>query len=307
MNEPEQKLKSYKFYLCDVFTRRRFEGNQLAVLPQAEGLTTAQMQQIAREFNFSETAFVFPPTQGNTKHVRIFTPRVEVPFAGHPNIGTAFVLAHSGELGDYEPGKKIVFEEKAGLVPITLSNTQGDRLYCELQAPQSLSLGKTVPVIVIEKALSLPHGSVSVAVHLPQLASVGLPFVIAELKDLSTLEAVRVNINGFEEIAELDIPPDLFVYVRSDDEYYIRSRMFAPFDGVEEDPATGSANCALAGLLALHDEQTEGRIELNITQGIEMGRASFLQARVEKSAGEITGIWIGGECVLVGEGQLYVD
>jgi trans-2,3-dihydro-3-hydroxyanthranilate isomerase len=300
-------LKSYKFYLCDVFTRQRFGGNQLAVLPQADGLTTARMQQIAREFNFSESTFVFPPDHGNTRHVRIFTPRVEVPFAGHPNIGTAFVLAQSGELGDYEPGNKIVFEEQAGLVPLTLSKTGPDQLYCELQAPQPLSLGKTVPVKIMEKALSLPQDSISVAVHLPQVASVGLPFVIAELKDLSTLEAARINTSGFEEIAEMDITPDLFIYVRSQDEFDIRARMFAPFDGVEEDPATGSANCALMGLLALHDEQAEGTMELNIAQGIEMGRPSFLQARAEKNAGETTGIWIGGECVLVAEGQIYVD
>ena len=144
-----------QYYTCDVFTDKRFGGNQLAVLTDARGLTDKQMQQIAREFNYSESTFIFPPEKGNTKKVRIFTPATEVPFAGHPNIGTAFVLATIGELGEFEKTTEIVFEEKAGLVPITVNRLKDGKIWCELKAPQSLSFGPTVPVETVAKALSL--------------------------------------------------------------------------------------------------------------------------------------------------------
>ena len=126
----------YKFYTCDVFTDTRFGGNPLAVLPNAEGLSPRQMQQIAREFNYSETTFVFPAEAGNTRKVHIFTATTEVPFAGHPNIGTAFVLASTGELGAVGEETDIVFEEKAGLVPIKIRKVSG-LVHCELKGPRS--------------------------------------------------------------------------------------------------------------------------------------------------------------------------
>ena len=121
----------YRYFICDVFTATRFGGNQLAVLPAAAGLSDRRMQQIAREFNFSETTFVLPPEQGHTRRVRIFTPAAEVPFAGHPNVGTAFVLATLGELGPLDQPTRITFEEKAGLVPITVERRDG-LIRCEL-------------------------------------------------------------------------------------------------------------------------------------------------------------------------------
>src|SRR6478672_3256172 len=131
----------YRYYICDVFTDTRFGGNQLAVLPQADGLSADQMQQITREFNFAETAFVFPPKAGHTRHVRIFTPAREIPFAGHPNVGTAFVLATVGELGDLKSSFDVAFEEEAGLVSVSIHVSEGKIGSCELAAPQSLSLG----------------------------------------------------------------------------------------------------------------------------------------------------------------------
>jgi len=121
-----------------VFTDRRFGGNQLAVLPEAQGLTAAQMQQVAQEFNFSETSFVFPSEAGQTRHVRIFTPRIEVPFAGHPNIGTAYTLAITGHFGEFD-STKVTFEEQAGLVNITIQRRDNNSLWCELAAPEALS------------------------------------------------------------------------------------------------------------------------------------------------------------------------
>ena len=134
----------YKYYICDVFTKKRFGGNPLAVLPDASGLTDKQMQQIAREFNFSESTFVFPPENGNTRKVRIFTPSTEVPFAGHPNIGTAFVLASLGIIEEFYETTEIVFEEKAGLVPIFLRKLDDGSFWCELQAPEKISIGKKI-------------------------------------------------------------------------------------------------------------------------------------------------------------------
>src|SRR5215475_520187 len=132
---------NYRYVTCDVFTNTRFGGNPLAVLPDAEGLSDLQMQQIAREFNYSETTFVFPPEAGHTRKVRIFTPSQEVPFAGHPNVGTAFVLATTGEFGDVCSLSGITFEEKSGLVPIILQTLNGKIVSCELRAPQPVSFG----------------------------------------------------------------------------------------------------------------------------------------------------------------------
>jgi trans-2,3-dihydro-3-hydroxyanthranilate isomerase len=297
----------YRYYICDVFTDRRFGGNQLAVLPDASGLNNQQMQQIAREFNFSESTFVFPPDQGHTRKVRIFTPAREVPFAGHPNIGTAFVLASCGELEEIDEPTEIVFEEKAGLVPITLRKSAEGLIYCELKAPQVFSLGKALPTELLAAAVSLSESEIVTDTHPPLVASVGLPFLMAELRDQSALQQARINLDGFERIAAQGVTPDIHVYVQSHDEFDIRTRMFAPFDGVQEDPATGSANCALAGLLGHYHESISEDFKWRIAQGVEMGRPSLLQARAEKKDGKILSTWIGGNCVMVSEGIIYVD
>ncbi len=300
-------MKQYKFYICDVFTDKLFGGNQLAVLPDARGLSTEKMQQIAREFNFSESTFVFPAEAGNTRKVRIFTPANEVPFAGHPNIGTASVMASIGEFGEITESSEIVFEEKAGLVPIKLMKTEEKRLWCELKAPQQISLGKTVQKGFLASAISIPDEEIEVCRHLPQEATVGLPFLITELKSREALKQARIKPDVLDEIAAQGITPDIFVYVRSKDEFDIRSRMFAPFDGIMEDPATGSANCALAGLLAKCEAAQSGHFEWKVAQGVEMGRPSVLNIRAKKSDGEILATWVGGSSVIVCEGHINVE
>jgi trans-2,3-dihydro-3-hydroxyanthranilate isomerase len=301
------KMMNYKYYICDVFTDQRFGGNQLAVLPDARGLNDTQMQQIAREFNFSESTFVFPPDEGHTRKVQIFTPTREVPFAGHPNIGTAFVLASCGELEEFNEPTEIVFEEKAGLVAITLRKSDQGIISCELKAPQVLTLGKVLPAEMLATAVSLSASEIVTDTHPPMVASVGLPFLMVELRDQSALEKARINPNGFEQIAAQGVMPDVHVYVRSHDEFDIRARMFAPHDGVPEDPATGSANCALAGLLGHFHDSVSADFEWQIAQGVEMGRPSLLHARAEKKAGNVLSTWIGGTCVMVSEGHIYVD
>jgi trans-2,3-dihydro-3-hydroxyanthranilate isomerase len=294
----------YRYYICDVFTDTRFGGNQLAVLPEAQGLSDRQMQQIAREFNFAESTFVFPAEAGHTRKVRIFTPSIEVPFAGHPNVGTAFALATAGEFGEIDSSTSVIFEEKAGLVAITIQRREGDRFWCELAAPQRLSLGQTVSVQSLAKAVSLTPDDVVTRTHLPQVASVGLPFLMAELKDRDALARARVNMEGLEALAAEGVTPDVHLYVRSGDDFDLRARMFAPLDGVPEDPATGSANCALAGLLSQHQEAADGSFRWRIAQGVEMGRPSVLEARTEKRSGTVENVWIGGASVLVSEGVI---
>jgi len=297
----------YRYYICDVFTDKRFGGNQLAVLPDARGLDDRQMQQIAREFNFSESTFVFPPDEGHTRRVQIFTPSREVPFAGHPNIGTAFVLATCGELGKLNETKDIIFEEKAGLVPIAIHTSGEGLISCELKAPQVFSFGKGLPVDMVANAVSISAGEIATDTHPPIVASVGLPFLMAELINRDALEKTKINLDGFEQIAAQGVMPDILVYVRSNDEFDIRARMYAPHDGVPEDPATGSANCALAGLLGHFHKNVSGHLDWRIAQGIEMGRPSLLKARAEKLDGKVLSTWIGGGCVMVSEGYIYLD
>jgi trans-2,3-dihydro-3-hydroxyanthranilate isomerase len=311
----------YRYYICDVFTETRFGGNQLAVLPKAEGLTPDQMQQITREFNFSESTFVFPASAGHTRRVRIFTPASEIPFAGHPNVGTAFVLATAGEFDEIKsPHHTVVFEEDAGLVQVTIHAQQGKILSCELAAPQPLTLGKTVGTDLVASAVSLSPDDIVTDTHAPQICSVGLPFVFTELRDRAALERARINMSGFETLRDREINSQLYLYTRVNesalataslrpdgDVFDIRARMFAPLSGVPEDPATGSANCTLGGLLATHRDEPNGMFSWRIAQGVEMGRPSTLIARTEKKAGVVTGTWIGGAAVLVSEGTIYLD
>jgi len=297
----------YRYYICDVFTDTRFGGNQLAVLPQADGLSSQQMQQIAREFNFSETTFVFPPKTSHTRHVRIFTPAREIPFAGHPNVGTAFVLASIGEFGEIKSSLTVTFEEDAGLVSVAIHESDGKIVSCELTAPQAVSFGKTLPVPLVAAAISVDGKDVVTKTHGPQVTSVGLPFVMVELRDRSVLERARINMNGFEGLVAQDVMPDVYLYTHANDGFDIRARMFAPLSGVPEDPATGSANCALAGLLAYYDPQPNGSLRWRIAQGVEMGRPSTLIARAEKSDGVVQTTRIGGASIFVSEGFLYLD
>jgi trans-2,3-dihydro-3-hydroxyanthranilate isomerase len=297
----------YRYYTCDVFTKTRFGGNPLAVLPRADGLTDHQMQQIAREFNFSESAFVFPSKAGGTRALRIFTPAREVPFAGHPNVGTAFVLASTGVFGEIKSSLTVTFEEKAGLVPVTIHVAHGDITSCELASPQSLSLGKTIPAHLVASAVSLAAEDIRTETHPPQVGSVGLPLVMTELRDRSALERARVRTSELEALLSEDVRPSIYLYVRTGHGFDVRARMFAPLSGVPEDPATGSGACALVGFLAHYSEQSSGNFSCHIAQGIEMGRPSILMARASKSAGVVHTTWVGGASVLVSEGVIRLD
>lgn len=324
-------MAQYSYYVCDVFTEQRFGGNPLAVVPDARGLSDSQMQQLASEFNLSETTFVLPPEQGHTRRVRIFTPRTEIPFAGHPNIGTAFVLAQQGllDITPHQASKtdtvtnmvtnvvtnmvtnmvtNIVFEESAGLVPMRIQMAASGAVWCELQAPNPLKVGQTLSSGLLAAALSLSSDAIVTTTHPPQLASVGVPFVICQVADRAALRKIRVDLAALDVIYARGIRPHIHTYVLTpeDAEFDIHARMFAPFDGVSEDPATGSANCALAALLSHYDPAHDGHFRWRIAQGVDMGRPSRLEARTEKRAGEVTGVWIAGHSVMVAEGTISV-
>src|SRR4051812_48347872 len=218
----------YRYFTCDVFTERRFGGNPLAVLPDARGLSDGQMQSIAREFNFSESTFVLPPERGGTRRVRIFTPTMEIPFAGHPNVGTAFVLAKAGELGAIEARLEVRFEEKAGIVPVGVEPSAGGGFRCELTAPERLSTPNTTTAEMVASAISLDPRDVLTTTHEPVVASVGLPFLIAELRSRDALTRARSRMDGVDALVGAGLSPDVLMYVRSRDEFDIRARMFAP-------------------------------------------------------------------------------
>lgn len=296
----------YRYFTCDVFTEQRFGGNPLAVLPEASGLSDARMQQIAREFNFSETAFVLPPEAGHTRKVRIFTPFQEIPFAGHPNIGTAFVLASAGELGRLDASRSVVFEELAGLVRVDIDVVDGRATRCELAAPESLSLGEEVPIKAVADALSLSPDDLATETHSPRAASVGLPFLFVELREVDALGQVRVDAGALGALKAEGAPLAIHAYVRSTGEFDLRARVLIA-EGGYEDPATGSANCALAAMLAYLDSAPSGDFSWRIIQGVEMGRPSALEARVGKRDGRIASARIGGASVLVSEGMIEVD
>ena len=295
----------YHYFICDVFTEQRFGGNQLAVLPDAQKLSDWQMQQVAREFNFSETAFVLPAETGHTRKVRIFTPTTEIPFAGHPNIGTAFVLAETGALGKEIPDT-VLFEEKAGLVSIEIQANLDSPTSFELKAPQVLTLQEFPAIRSVAKALSLRENEIVVTTHAPTVASVGLPFLFVEVLDLSVLSQVRIDMAGFDRLLVEGAVPYVHVYTPKTGSTDIQARVFAPLDGVAEDPATGSANCALAALLSHYRSERDGEFSWCVFQGIELGRPSTLRIRARKENGCVVGSWVGGTCVMIGEGWIDV-
>jgi trans-2,3-dihydro-3-hydroxyanthranilate isomerase len=296
-----------QFETVDVFTADRFSGNPLAVVLNALGLSTQQMQSIAGEFNLAETTFVLPPRDNaHTAEVRIFTPRAEMPFAGHPNIGTAFVLARAGtSYGRAIAQDRVIFEEKAGLVPITLLKDGTSIVGARLASPQALSVSSEIPVELIASACSVAVDDIETGNHHPCIASCGAAFILAELKTREALAAASPRDDVFrQEIARYPAT-SILVYAQADEEEIdIRARMFAPRHGIHEDPATGSANVALIGLLAKLRPESDLELSKTIAQGVEMGRPSLLEAQAEKRGGIVTATYIGGRCVPVMQGSI---
>jgi trans-2,3-dihydro-3-hydroxyanthranilate isomerase len=296
---------SRRYVTVDVFTRRVFGGNPLAVVLDAQGLTTEQMQSIAAEFNYSETTFVLPPREpGHTAHVRIFTPRIEVPFAGHPNVGTAVALAREMEARGESPPEAFLFEEAAGLVPIGLVREDGAVVGAELTAPERLSIGSSMSVEDAAACVTLAAREIATSAHPPQVVSVGLPFLAVELASRDALRRAKPNAIVHERV----LPPlgadAVLVYVRGPGTGELHARVFAPLDGVNEDPATGSATGATIALLTQLAPESDVDLAWRIEQGVDMGRPSVILGRTEKRAGVVTIVRIAGHAVPVMRGAL---
>jgi len=294
----------HTFVTVDVFTDRKFGGNPLAVVTDADGLSTEQMQNIAAEFNYAETSFVLPPRDpANTAQVRIFTPKAEMPFAGHPNVGTAFVLARlRPDLGD-----TLVFEETAGLVHMDLIRENGAVVATRLAAPVPFSIGEEISPEIAAAACSLEPGDLKLDIHRPCVASCGAGLLFAELPSRAVLAKAAPRADVFARDLPRQRLVGLHLYVQMPEgEIDLQTRMFAPEHGIPEDPATGAANVALIGLLAHLDPRPDLSLAKTIGQGVDMGRPSLLHASAEKKAGKVVATYIGGRCVPMMQGTIEV-
>jgi trans-2,3-dihydro-3-hydroxyanthranilate isomerase len=298
-----------RYVTVDVFTDHAFGGNQLAVVLDAQGLSTAQMQAIAVEFNYAETTFVLRPRDAaNDAQVRIFTVTSELPFAGHPNVGTAFVLAKAAA----KPPARLKFEEGAGLVPVEILTHGGKVVGAELTAPQPLKRMTEVSAERAAACISLTAADVRTDRQPPQIISVGLPFLVIEVASREALRRARPNVDAFARTFPLDGSDAVYFYTRdipaNEKPADLQARMFHPgTSGLSEDPATGSATVALAALLADLDPVKDGEPRLRIAQGFDMGRPSVLLTRVVKQGGRIVSAHVGGGCVTMMEGTFRLD
>jgi trans-2,3-dihydro-3-hydroxyanthranilate isomerase len=294
-------MRRFSFVTVDVFTDRRFGGNPLAVFPDAQGLSDGEMQSLAAEFNLSETTFVLPPADpANTARVRIFNRTHEMPFAGHPNVGTGWVLAGMGRGRD----GLLRFEEIAGLVEVR-SDGAGR---ITIAAPQPLSLGAEMPIDLLAGCVGIDASEVIVAGHRPVVASVGNAFVIAEVAPAALgraspdLARFKAAVEAFPSLGPRRLP--IYLYAHDGDKagtLRLRARMFSPLSGTIEDAATGSAATPLAALLLSLGRQDEARYD--ITQGVEMGRPSLLACTAWRGADGIRAS-VGGGCVPVLKGEI---
>ncbi|MBB3457880.1 trans-2,3-dihydro-3-hydroxyanthranilate isomerase [Rhizobium sp. BK313] len=303
-------MSTVAYITTDVFTTERFAGNPLAVIPDARGLSDAAMQKIATEFNYSEVTFVLPPENpDNTARVRIFTPTTEIPFAGHPNVGTAFVLGRQTDIFGTTPGDRLIFEEQAGLVDAQLLRDGNEVSGAKIRVPGKLQVGGTIADKLVAGCVQIDPVSILHTTHAPTFASVGLPFAFAEVDGLETLGKARPNAAVFAEAAahhkEDKTGFSLFLYTRSAEKpRHIRARMFAPLDNINEDPATGSASAALGAYLTSLLPAADTEVEVTIEQGVEMGRRSLIGLEVKKSAGSVTDVFLSGRCVSVMRGEV---
>jgi trans-2,3-dihydro-3-hydroxyanthranilate isomerase len=300
----------YRYYTADVFTDRVFGGNQLAVLPDARGLTPEEMQQIAREFNLSETVFVLPPKASeHTRRLRIFTPGTELPFAGHPTIGTAHVLASIGEIPVEAKVTRIVFEEGVGPVPVAIRAAEGRPVSAQLTAAKLPEFGPAPPSRAeLAAVLSLEAADLLENDFAPAAVSCGVPFLFIPVRDRSALRRVRLDRARWEALLSSFWAPHLYVFARDPewDGSDLRARMFAPAMGITEDPATGAAATALAGYLGRREAAPSGTIRWVVEQGFEMDRPSILEVEADKRDGEIVAAHVGGASVLVSEGTMHI-
>jgi trans-2,3-dihydro-3-hydroxyanthranilate isomerase len=297
-------LRTYRYLTVDVFTNSAFGGNQLAVVLDAEGLTTAEMQAITREFNYSETTFVLPPRiERALRYVRIFTPAKEIPFAGHPTVGTTFVLRREGVVPT--GSAETVLEEEIGPVAVRLDAS--GFIWMQHRLPEwgpifddLTALARMLGLDITDLRDDLPA----------QIVSTGVRFLYIPIRSLEAIRRVRFDVRAVDRVFGMVAPVEVFVFTPEAETPHgtVRSRMFAEHTlGIPEDPATGAASGPLGAYL-IHYGVVPQAAETRIVseQGFEMGRPSLITIDVRTTDGDISDIWIGGETVLVMEGTLYV-
>jgi trans-2,3-dihydro-3-hydroxyanthranilate isomerase len=295
----------FQFYVVDVFTDKKFEGNQLAVFPFSEGISDADMQKIAKEFNYSETTFVTSTGEKNTRNVRIFTPESEVDFAGHPNIGTAMLLATIGEFSD-EKQIDVIFNEKVGPIPLKINFENSKPQNAELSVAK-LPEGKdeTISLEQIAKIISL-NVSDLVPTEKPLSFSCGLPFLFVHITTLEKLKQANLNRDSWDNYLSQSWAPQLYLFTKETElpNSNFHARMFAPALGISEDPATGSAAAALAGYVSEHLEKNDGTFVYVIEQGFEINRPSIMEMTFTQNNQKIESVKIKGNAVVFSQGKI---
>jgi trans-2,3-dihydro-3-hydroxyanthranilate isomerase len=288
----------YRFYIVDVFSTASYGGNQLAVLPEAAGLSSEAMQKIAREFNFAETTFVLPRTDpANTCRVRVFTPRAEVDFAGHPTIGTACALVMRSHV---EQGH-LVLEENVG--PVTVDVEQRDGI-----SYGTLTLGGKIdtpegapPAADLAAVLSLAPAEVRRVFF----AGIGLPFCFVELASKTAVDHAAIDRSAWNTKLARAWSPNVFFFAGAlDNGGELYARMSAPALGIDEDPATGSACAALVGAMASKTDFRGETYRLSVKQGVAMGRRSDIEASARKANGAVTSVSVSGAVGYVASGEI---
>lgn len=297
-----------RYLTLDVFTATPFGGNQLAVFPDATGIPEEWLLPITREFNFSEVTFVYPAKDAqHVRTVRIFTPEKEMPFAGHPTIGTAAALALcEGVLGGATTGR-IALDLKIGTVPVDLRVESDTLAWGELTAAKLPEVGPQTPTLnTLAEILGLKPADLVGGHYSPQAVSCGYPFLLVPLKTVDAVQRARVRVDLWEQTLKRAWAPEILVAARDPErgEHAWRARMFAPGINVPEDPATGSAIASFGGWLAMKESKADGDFAWTVRQGVEMGRPSLLEVRASKAGGAVTSVKVAGHAVLTGEGRL---
>jgi trans-2,3-dihydro-3-hydroxyanthranilate isomerase len=302
-------MKKLNYHLLDVFTDRAFGGNPLAVFTEGEGIPDVLMQAITKELNLSETTFVLPPRDPKADYrVRIFNTVAEMPMAGHPTIGTAFILARTGMLKPPQP--EIILEEGVGPVPVFISWIEGAPGFIEMRQPLPEFGPRFVDVKSIAEMLSIDQRDI-IETNLPmEVVSCGLPFLFVPIRNLEAMGRIRFRLDIWNNMFRGSGAENVFTFAKggqfagSD----VHSRMFAPGLGVNEDPATGAASGPLGCYLVHHGViPSEDELTCVSEQGVEMGRPSFIKVRIRHTQGKITDVRVGGTCQYMGFGTLELE
>lgn len=299
------------YRLVDVFTDRAFGGNPLAVFPNGAGIPDATMQAIAKEFNLSETTFVLPPDDpANDFRVRIFTPAAELPMAGHPTIGTTFILAREGLVRPGIGPTTLVLEEGVGPVPVVITWEEGSPKFIEM-AQLRPTFGPVFDDLgAVAEMLSLEPEAIRASQLPVQIVSCGAPYLLVPLNGLAAMRRIRFRFDVWEKLLRNFDAPDVYVFTTEVEcaGSMVHSRMFAPAHGISEDPATGSAAGPLGCYLVRYRViDSAGELRCLNEQGIEMGRPSFLHLRIAHEKGEITQVRVGGSAYYMGAGALELE